>query len=568
MQFPLTQWMLHALSLPERLLDEREKTAFSLPGADALAEFADLIGQDAPEEEREKDEGVVYALGGLFEEDIAGEVRLTKEIDFGAYAGDLALLMFSHLAGSGDLSLDGECIARFGGDMQAPQCDAFDMTGMPCALCVDVSDAMRLGKRGVVCLRFDEARPAGVLGAAFLCVTAHAHLSRVSIQPDALRRTMTVRARVSAQKAGRYVLRVQASDGMSDAPAQARETDVELAAGEEKGLRLSLQVDAPSFVPGQPYPAPALKIQLFARQIKDRGDGFLCDDALLMCGYGCAAPRVYVPLDQADDPHAVCGRLSALGIHALSLPFPAQDGLYRALTRSGIAAIGYVPEEMRPQYTRYPCLTLSDVPLGGERLSPEAAAWQMSGSVAFPRAIDQTMTAQEMLLEASGRRLDALAQNVGDALAWLRVVQIRLRAEAARQSRYQGALCSAGELENGDIQDALRTAFAPAHLSALPLSGAWWTGTRFSASLEAFVDQDGGDAIKARAVLEDDEGEELAQLCADVRRSGYIGVIEARLPDHPCVLTLRCMLLRGGETLEENILPVYVGERGPLEAAF
>ena len=69
-------------------------------------------------------------------------------------------------------------------------------------------------------------------------------------------------------------------------------------------------------------------------------------------------------------------------------------------------------------------------------------------------------------------------------------------------------------------------------------------------------------------MLEDDEGEALAQVCVSVNRSGYIGVIEAQLPDHPCVLTLRCMLLRGGEVIEESVLPVYVGERGPLEAVF
>ena len=45
-------------------------------------------------------------------------------------------------------------------------------------------------------------------------------------------------------------------------------------------------------------------------------------------------------------------------------------------------------------------------------------------------------------------------------------------------------------------------------------------------------------------------------------------MIEAQLPDYPCVLTLRCMLLSGERIVEESALPVYVGERGQLEAAF
>ena len=201
MQLPLTQWTLQADSLPEHFLDEKEKPLFSLPGAAALSEFADLIGEDAQTQENAQDEGICYAIGSLFDEEIGGEVVLTKEIDFGAYTGERALLTFSQLAGSGEVYMNDACIARFGGDMSASLRDAFDKTGMPCALCLDVSDALHLGKSGVIRVKFDAARPAGVVGAAFLSVTAHAHLSRVSIQPDAIRRTMTVRARVCAQQA-------------------------------------------------------------------------------------------------------------------------------------------------------------------------------------------------------------------------------------------------------------------------------------------------------------------------------------------------------------------------------
>ena len=44
--------------------------------------------------------------------------------------------------------------------------------------------------------------------------------------------------------------------------------------------------------------------------------------------------------------------------------------------------------------------------------------------------------------------------------------------------------------------------------------------------------------------------------------------VEAQLPEHACVLTLRTSLTLHGDVLEESSIPVYVGERGPLEAAF
>ena len=572
MLLPLTQWMLHADDLPQRLKDAPEKAAFSLPGADDLSAFADLIGGEERPSAAAQDEGVPYTLCGLLEEDIPGEVSLTREIDFGSMMGERALLVFSHLAGSGEILLGESRIARFGGGKEDLRC-AYDMTGMPCQLAVDVSDALRLGRKETLCVRFDAMRPAGALDAAFLSVTQRAHLSRVSIQPDARRKTMTVRARISAQQAGRYVLRVRFVPGEKGRmPEPARETDVQLDAGQERGIQLALQVDAPAFVPGQMYAAPALKIQLFSRNIKEKGDGLLCDDALLMCGYPGAAARAYLPLSPQDcreHPQILCEKLSDLGIHAVFIGQGAPDALYRALTRAGIAAACYVSEEIRPLYTRYPCVTLLDAPPEEEKLSLQEAAWQMTGSVAFPRAVDRTMTQEEMLLEASGRQLDAGAESVRDALLWLRAVQIRLRAEAARQGRYQGALCSAREWAHDDIYAALRTAFAPVHLSALPLCGAWWTGTRFSASLEAFLpEESAGEEIQAICVLEDDDGMELSRFSAPAGRGGYLGVIEAQLPDHPCVLTLRCMLLSGERIVEESALPVYVGERGQLEAAF
>lgn len=569
MLLPLTQWTLHGQYLPERLFEAPKKLVFSLPGADALSEFADLIGADHAQEPEQEDSGVPYAFCGLIEEDIGGELTLAKEIDFGAYSGDRALLVFPHLSGNGEVYLGETCIARFGSDWQEALRQAYELTGMSCALCVDVSEALRLGRQETLRLRFDALHPAGMLGAAFLSVTTRAHLSRVSIQPDTLRRTMTVRARVTAAKAGKYILRVQAVPGvMGEKTPPARETDLDLAESQTHGMQLTLGVDAPAFAAGKAYEAPALKIQLFA----DSGKGkmLLCDDALLLCGYSGPAPRAYLPLSQADclgDPKLLCQKLCDMRISAVALPGYAPDALYRALTEAGIAAVQHVSEEIRPLFTRYPCLNLLDVPVDEEKLAAEAAAWQMAGSVAFVRAIDRTMTNEEMLLEVSGRKLDSSAQSVRDALSWLRAVQIRMRAEAMRQGRYQGMLCSANEVNSGDVQQALTAAFAPVHLSALPLSGAWWTGTCFSASLEVFMAGQ-EEEMEACAILEDEEGTELARVSKNCARSGYLGVIQAQLPDAPCVLSLRCMLARDGKTMEESVLPVYVGERGPLEAAF
>jgi len=578
MQFPLMQWMLHAQSLPESLCDAQEKAAFFLPGADALNDFSDLLGGGDDRLQIAQDTGAAYALDGLFEADLAGEVSLKKEIDFGALEGDWALLTFEHIAGSGEILLGGQVIARFPGNFEENLKKAYDSTGMPCGLAVDVTDALMDGKSETLEIRFADARPAGVMGAVFLSVTRRAHLSRVSIHPDKGRRTMTVRARVTAHRAGRYVLRVQPIPGENNSKLPpARETDIFLDAGEEKGVQLSLEMDAAAFVPGQAYDAPALKIQLFAREENKKTGGLLCDDALLLCGYGAPAPRVYLPLDMEScmgDASRLCSQIREMGIWSVSLPAPAPDALYRAFSRAGISVVQHVSEEIRPMFTRYPCVALSDFPLSEDAVSPEAAAWQMAGPVAFPRAIDETMSPREMLMEVSGLQIDAGAQPVADVLAWLRAVQIRLRAEAARQGRYQGALCGAHEISNPDIRDALHTAFASVHLSALPLSGAWWTGTRFSASVEAFVTPDvlAMEELEALCVLEDDGGRELARFAAPCCKGGYLGVIEAMLPDDACVLTLHCALMKKKETgmqiVEESTLPVYVGDRAPLEAAF
>ena len=575
MRLPLTHWTLHADSLPDRLL-EAGPAGFSLPGADALHAFADLLGTDgapaggdAPAEQT-----APFALPAMLPDDVTASVRLTRELDFGSLRGDRALLEIDHLAGRGEILLDHQVLARFD-SAQPPDASiaaAMELTGTPCMLAVDLTDALYLGRRQTLTLRFEAARPAGACGPVFLVTTARAHLSQVTVAPDARSGAVSVRARLCAEAAGSYVLRARGIPSVPG-PSDARECRFDLAAYRTREASLAMALEADRFVPGRAYAAAAVKLQLFFRPEGSRGEGMLCDEALLLCGYPAIEARAHVPLtaeDCAGSPDALAARLTALHIPAVSLPALLTDAAYRALCRAGIAVRQFVPEDspLRPVLARYPNVVLCGAPSADEPLSPEAAAWQLCSMTALPRAVDGTLTPRELLLEAAGRALDPGEEGVRSVLNWLGAVCVRLRAEAARQGRFSGRLCAPGALDGADVRDALRTAFAPLHLSALPLYGAWWTGTRFSASLSVFLPPEEARPLTAIAALEGEDGEALAQLRVPCARSGYAGVLEATLPERPCVLTLTCRLVCEGETLEEHALPVYVGARGPLEAAF
>ena len=155
--FPLTQWQIFSQHLPERLQDAPSPRAFSLPGADQLSAFADLIGEE--EKEEKESEGAAYTLGSLFEEDIPGSVTLRKEIDFGAFEGERALLTFAHIAGRGEILLDDVCVARFGEDSQAALKQAYDLTGMPCSMAVDTTVSHRDFAAGISTILIPEMSP-------------------------------------------------------------------------------------------------------------------------------------------------------------------------------------------------------------------------------------------------------------------------------------------------------------------------------------------------------------------------------------------------------------------------
>lgn len=572
-------WQLKADSLPENMKRAPSGHTFSLPGADSLSDFADLIG-GVPEidEAGENSEScsAPFPLPAMLPEDIRGEAALECSVDFSALRGDLAVLTIDHIAGRGSILLGSEEIAAFDtfSSSYKSVSDAFELTALPCMLAVDLSAALSRGRKETLAIRFSSERPAGLCGPVMLRVAQHGYLSRVSVRPDAQQQTLTLRAQISATRPGIYLLRIQpvSADGTGDG---VRETAYRCEAGACIDASVAVAAAANRFAPGTPYSAGALKITLLYKK-EEESRAAVCDGVTLLCGYPGRTPQYALPLTAQEcmsAPDMLLKKLSALHIPSVRLPIPAPDALYRALTRSGVCTLMADNIPLRPRLERLPCAAFAPERMGEYTgISPEASAWQLASMVQMPRSIDPQLSRGELLLETAGYRLSPDDENVQNVLAWLHAVSVRLRAEAARQGRYAGALCAPGEWQQTDIHDSLRIAFAPLHLSAMPLCGAWWSSSRFSATIHAFVPQgaySSGDPLIAFAVLEDDDGLEIARLRAPCRPSGgHIGVLEAPLPDKACVLTLTTRLLLHDEVLEESVIPVYVGRRGPLEAAF
>lgn len=584
MQLPLLScWRISAPDLPDHLLEPEAAPAFSLPGAEALLDFADLLGEpEAAPAETASVSGndwpsAPFSLPSLLPDMLSGEAALSCEIDFGALSDDHAVLTFSHLLGRGSILLGDTPVASFdSASLSVFESEkAFSLSASPCSFAVDLTDVLRRGRLETITIRFDDVRPAGVCGPVFLQTTRHAALSRVVLTPDAAQQTISLRAQVSAELAGEYALRVlPIASPPAGSPISAREISFELAAGESHQASMTFSLPAGRFTPGKPYAAPVIKIQLIRKASKKRE--VLCDAATLACGYPGRAPDAWIPLDERDllcPPEDLIKVLQELHVSGISLRTCAPEGFYLRAARAGIGVIQQLDKSstQHARLLRHPCLTLvpeSDTP---DSPSPAASAWQLCGMIGYNRCADEALSDHTLLHEATGRMLDPQDEGVCSILEWLDTVSVRLHCEAARQRRFTGALCAPGAWRRDDIFSAMRTAFAPLHLSALPLCGAWWTGTRFSAALEAFIPESAGDGkpLFALAVLEDEEGAELARLFMPCRaKGGYVGVIEAQLPDHPCTLELRTQLLCADEVIEESILPVYVGERGPLEAAF
>lgn len=574
---------LTADALPDSLLPEQGVRRFALPGAQELSRFADLLGE-APESAQEEPEASVpFDTPGLLPRELCGQAELRADLRFDRLHGERAQLEFRLLAGRGEVLLGDTRLARFDGG----------------PLVLDVTDALRLGRRQTLTLRFDKTRPAGLPGAALLRVTQLARIEFAGAQPDADAGTMTLRARVAADSAGRYRLCVRPCppDGAQAvaAPCAARELPFSLEAGERRDIALTLCVPGGRFACGKPYAAPSIRLELTCetdvpapvrKERRPRGRRApapapqplrrrtRCDSATLLCGYPGKTPQTYAPLPRelaGLPPQLLLPALAALHLRAVFLPFAPPDALCAACTQAGVALLLRRPRETdeAARLSRFPCVCFCDA-AAPDAPSPEENAWQLGSMVALDRQLEPGIVPAELLAEAAGRPVDAKEAGAAAVLQWLRAVRIRLLAEASRQGRFSGALCAPQELLEPDVAQALTDALAPLHLSALPLRGAWWTGTHFSASLFACLEGTLPEGpLHARALLETEAGEPLARFDAPCAApGGALGTIEARLPDAPCVLTLTTQLLCGDAVLEESALPVYVGERGVLEAAF
>lgn len=537
-----SRWQLIG-ELPERLTAEKEER-FSLPGADDLSAFSDLLGEaPAQPEADDAPQGAPFVLPALIPQDMPGEAVLSREIAFSSLSGDAAQITFDYLCGTGEVLLDNETLARF--DHQA--------------LTLDLTDAMRRARTQTLTLRFSSVRPAGVCGAPMLRTASRAQIRSMTLLPDRDAQTVTLRALVHAFTPGRYVLLVTPCAPGALYPT--REISFSAIQGETQSVGMTFSMPGQSFTPGTPFPAMSVKARLAAlpeRTAAKRNaqkntplparelPGPLCDVRTQMFAYPGKTPRAFVPLSRKEallPPQTIIGQLNGLHVDAVSLPPHAPQLLERSLIPAGIhARTADVPQE-----------------------SLAKSAWQLLMMTTLPAG--SSLDDAALLYEAAGRPIDIDAPGVRSVLCWLRALRVRLLAEAARQGAYEGALCFEGEMSNEDVSLSLRTALSPVHLSALPLRGAWWSLSRFSAQLFAFTD--GQEGLEAFAALEDEEGRVLSQRRAYCsKEGGALGLIEAQLPDCACVLTLVTQLRRGDEILEQSALPVYVGRRGPLEAAF
>ena len=554
---PLTRWRVRASRLPERLTEDTPfDTSFRLPGADALSAFADLLGgmSDEPGDDAQTLQEADFTLPAAIPDDINGAVELAVELDFGALCADDAELTLELVRGRGRVLADDMPLCTF-----QNQKDGF--------LRVPLTRALHAGRRQTIRLCFDVSRPAGVLGPVNLRLMTRARLRDIVLLPDAKTQTVRLRATLAAMETGRYVLRARAACKGDVWPVH--DLPVSLTAGEPQTVEMTLPLPAAPFIPGQTADGPSLRVQLFTQGRL----GTLCDETTLLCGFGGQSASYDVPLLPSEclDPDALLARIGRMRLFGVRLDAPAPDCFYRTMTLAGVSVLHpFATEAMRARLSRHACVSFGDAPLPRMRSLPALDAWLLCGLTACPRTPPADASPAELLFEAAGRELDAQSPNIAAVLLWLRAVRVRLLAEAARQNRFSGALCPPGVWQDADVFAALQTALAPTHVSVLPLCGAWFAGSTFNASVCAFVDEQDADGdLIVRAWLEDDDGHHLASLkrpCPP--HGGEIGLLTCALPNEACVLTLCASLSKGGETIEQSQIPVYVGVKGMLEAAF
>ena len=561
----LSGWTLTAAQLPERMIAREENAAFVLPGADALSDFSDLLGFDSTEEKScdPPQETATFALPAMFPSDVTGWVALSREIDFGFLCAQRAVLEIDQLCGSGTISLDEEMLLSF--------------TSGAADLSLDLTEALHLSRKQTLTLRFNEAQNAGLPGMIALRATDAAHLDDVLLTPDFTRKTLKASIAFSADRSGLYAIRAACvpDDEYPDMPW--RESCVQVRQPGKAQATLSFSMDAPRFEPGSPYDASLLKVELHMLHGNDNRHSHLCDARSMMAGRPAASVQAYIPLTKEEcrlDPDALIARAKAVNVPALFLPSPVSSLTYRRCTLDGIALLPYMPEDatLCAAVQSSPCaIPMKNAELEALRAPSLASACaQLCSVVSSPVSFSDALSDEDLLWDAAGRRIDPTLPATQTTLKALRALFIRLRAESIRRGHSSGVLCAPGEWQDDAIFDALSSAFAPLHLSVLPLRGAWWAQSRFSASLHAFIPKEEQTGVyTVRAQLLDGEGRLLADFAADCPvTGGPVGVMDALLPDDACVLTLVSELLRSGSVVRRSEIPVYVGLRGPLEAAF
>lgn len=559
----LSGWTLEADELPERLISRKADSGFSLPGADALADFSQLLGFDSAPQETAPSEPptAVFSLPGMLPEDVSGRASLSREIDFGALCASRAALEISHLCGSGHIELGGQEIHRF--PSTSPD------------VSLDLTDTLRLGRKQTLSLCFDDAHSAGVCGHVFLKTTGAARFDDILLAPSVSGRTLDARIVFWAAKPGLYAVRAALVPDDSESPW--RETRIAAKSKGKTQLNLSFSLSAPCFEAGKPYDAPVIKLELYALSGEKDRQGHLSDVCTLMTGKRGNVPRAYIPLTKEEcrmPASLLAERAKALSAPALFLPVPVSGDLYRRCTQEGVALMPYAPQNaaLCIDAANSPCahpLVCADIQ-SFEVPSPGTVCAQLCSIVSAPLSLASGIPEEDQLFDAAGKAVDPVAPETAAVLGALRAQQIFLRAEAFRQGQYTGSLCAPGEWQLPAISDALRRALNPLHLSALPLRGAWWAQSHFSAALQVFIpEEDRRGAYTAEAELIRIDGQVLASCRADCPTiGGHVGFLNALLPDESCILTLRTRLRRSGAVIETQELPVYVGLRGPLEAAF
>ena len=559
----LSGWTLEADELPEHLILNKTDSGFSLPGAEALADFSQLLGFDsAPQESAPSEpQTASFSLPGLLPEDVSGHASLSREIDFGALCASHTTLEITHLCGSGHIELGGQEIYRF-------------PAASPDAL-LDLTDTMRLGRKQTLSICFDDAHCAGVCGPVFLKTTGSARFDEILLTPSVSGRTLDARITFWAAKPGIYAVRAAFVPDESDSPW--RETRIAAKSKGKTQLTLSFSLSAPRFEAGKTYDAPVIKLELYALSCEKDKQGHLSDVRTLMTGVRDNIPLAYIPLTKEEcrlSASLLAERAKAISAPALFLPAPASGDLYRRCTQEGIALMPYAPQgaALCIDAANSPCA----YPLASADIqSFEAPSWgtvcaQLCSIVSAPPSLAPGISQEDQFFDAAGKAIDPGEPETAAVLGALRAQQIFLRAEAFRQGQYTGSLCAPGEWQQPSISDALRRALNPLHFSALPLRGAWWAQAHFSAALQVFIpEEERRGAYAAEAELLRSDGQVLASCRADCPPSGgHVGFLSAQLPDEACVLTLRTRLRRSGAIIETQELPVYVGLRGPLEAAF